>query len=207
MVERPRGACTRASRMGNGNLGGAQKVARRRPVWTVERVVLDCLTRKPGRVSARPLVTVDVSPRVEGEHPSVRPSARVGAQKVARSGKLGNAWQPEGCIPMDEWSCIWSSIGTPRGCAEDGASRRTLRIRDAVQRFCWRWQRCGRRILPYGALARLDLKWSHATGMGRPAARSNASGKSRPRSSSVRIDGTKFGVCLMRCPTNMSPWR
>jgi len=27
---------------------------------------------------------------VEGEHPSVRPSARVEAQKVARGGKLGN---------------------------------------------------------------------------------------------------------------------
>src|SRR5436190_19002366 len=91
MVERPRGACTRAGGIGNGNLGGAQKVARGGPVWTVEGVVLDFLARQPGRASAQPLVTIDVWPTVEGEHPSVRPSFVVGAQKVARGGKLGNA--------------------------------------------------------------------------------------------------------------------
>src|SRR5204863_2839782 len=77
---------------GNVNLGGAQKVARRAVVWTGEGVVLDFLACEAGRASARPLVTIAASPMVEGEHPSIRPSARVAAQKVARGVKLGKRW-------------------------------------------------------------------------------------------------------------------
>ena len=80
----------------------SREVARRLEVWLPKklrargrlgrRIGLSCTFARVNGASIRilALVTVGVFSMVEVEHPSVRPSARVLAQKVARSGKLGN---------------------------------------------------------------------------------------------------------------------